>query len=361
MVETTGKEFQFLIVTRSHDLGSREPYAGVTLGRWHQLGNANVRYLRKGLGAWRELLEILRSTDFDIVLLNSVFSTLASAYLLLRRLGLVRRTPVIIAPRGELSHQALSLKHVRKRLFLGLARACRMYKDVVWSASSHFEEADVRAAIGKTSESQVDVRIVPDIARPISPVVPVSPEKSAGCARIVFLSRIDRKKNLHVALRILGKLKGEIQFDIYGPCADLKYLSECREIADESPENLEVRFFGELPPDRVSEVLSEHHLFFLPTLNENFGHVIIEAMGAGCPVLISDQTAWRALEPERAGWDIPLNDESRFVGVLSAVVDMTASDMEPWRRGAWEYAHRALATGSAVAAQRALFRQVKSA
>ena len=37
-------------------------------------------------------------------------------------------------------------------------------------------------------------------------------------------------------------------------------------------------------------MFQEYDLLFLPTKGENFGHVILESMSAGTPVLISDTT-----------------------------------------------------------------------
>ena len=45
----------------------------------------------------------------------------------------------------------------------------------------------------------------------------------------------------------------------------------------------------------------------LPTLGENFGHVIVEAWTAGCPVLVSDRTPWRQLASHGVGWDVALD------------------------------------------------------
>ena len=52
--------------------------------------------------------------------------------------------------------------------------------------------------------------------------------------------------------------------------------------------------------------------FFFPTLGENYGHVIYEALDSGCPVLISDQTPWRGLSEVGAGWDLPLDKPDLF-------------------------------------------------
>ncbi len=68
-----------------------------------------------------------------------------------------------------------------------------------------------------------------------------------------------------------------------------------------------MREHGPLPPDRVAEALRANHLLFLPTRSENFGHVILEALAAGCPVLLSDRTPWRNLARAGVGWDLPLD------------------------------------------------------
>ena len=60
----------------------------------------------------------------------------------------------------------------------------------------------------------------------------------------------------------------------------------------------------------------------LPTLGENFGHVISEALVGGCPVIISDQTPWRDLEKEQVGWDIDLNDEVSFVNAIQYCINL---------------------------------------
>ena len=53
----------------------------------------------------------------------------------------------------------------------------------------------------------------------------------------------------------------------------------------------------------------------LPTHGESFGHIIVEAWAAGCPVLISDRTPWRELREQGVGWDVPL-DHNAWTGAL---------------------------------------------
>ena len=107
---------------------------------------------------------------------------------------------------------------------------------------------------------------------------------------------------------------------------------------------------------RVNEVFAEHDLFLFPTLGENFGHVICEALIAGCPVLLSDQTPWRNLEEAGVGWDIPLGENGRFQTAVQQCIDAD----EEWYAGfvarTGEYAKKLIADPTVVEDNRRMFR-----
>ena len=65
--------------------------------------------------------------------------------------------------------------------------------------------------------------------------------------------------------------------------------------------NIRVEFKGPIPYTQVFGTLQQYHLFVLPTLGENYGHVIYEALSAGEPVPISDQTPWRKSGKRKSG------------------------------------------------------------
>jgi len=140
--------------------------------------------------------------------------------------------------------------------------------------------------------------------------------------KIVFLSRISRKKNLDGALQMLDGIKGDIQFHIYGPQEELDYWEECQKIIDVLPANIQVQYCGSIEHDKTYQVLRDSELFFFPTQGENFGHVIAESFTVGCPVLISDQTPWRDLQKYGVGYDLPLHQPELFKVALQQYVDM---------------------------------------
>ena len=68
--------------------------------------------------------------------------------------------------------------------------------------------------------------------------------------------------------------------------------------------------------------MSRAQFFVLPTLGENFGYVFVEAMAAGSPLMISDNTIWEDLEPRNAGWRMSLKDRKIWVERIKYCLNM---------------------------------------
>jgi glycosyltransferase involved in cell wall biosynthesis len=134
--------------------------------------------------------------------------------------------------------------------------------------------------------------------------------------RVCFLSRISAMKNLDYALEILVKVQTQVIFEIYGPKEDLVYWHKCDALIKSLPHNVKVNYYGPVNNSRVAEIIGMHDLFFVPSRGENFGHVFIESLSVGVPILVSDQTPWRDLEKQGLGWDIPLESPDRFVAAI---------------------------------------------
>jgi glycosyltransferase involved in cell wall biosynthesis len=339
LVASLGAEFRFRIVTLDRDFGNKLPYPGVVANRWIRVGHADVIYLCPGLRGLIRTYALLRSVDQNtVVYLNSFFSRRFSMLaVVMRRLKLCRPRCLLIAPRGEFSQGALLFKRLRKSLYIRISRWLGLYDDLIWHASSSFEGADIRRNFPLAREIGVETPVrCPDASRRTnrtSEVVAASDIaltmqsqrvtrcKTPGRLRVAFVSRFTRKKNLLGALNMLQGLSGDISFDMYGPLEDAAYWEECQSQIAALPANIRVRYWGEIEHERVRQVFADHDLFLFPTLGENYGHVIMEALAAGCPVLVSDQTPWRNLEAEGVGWDIPLAEPERFRSVLQQCVD----------------------------------------
>jgi glycosyltransferase involved in cell wall biosynthesis len=335
---------RFDVVTRQHDLGDDEPYPGVPAGVWLAAHPGRRRYLRRRDERPLAILRLLRRTRHDSLYINTLYSVAFALYpLLFRRLGLLRPGRMVVAPRGQLDPGALAIHPVRKRTYLALIRALGLFEDVEWHASSADEEAHIRLLLGDAS-----IHVAPNLRRPVT--VPVVAPSPAGTVRIVFLSRISQKKNLVGALRMLAGCTSPIEFDIYGQQEDPDYWRTCRELIATLPSNVSCSYGGVVPHADVARVLAAHDLLLLPTYGENFGHVIGEALEAGCLALVSDRTPWRGLAAQSAGWDLSLDDPAAFVAAIEEYARLDEDQRIRRRRCARQLATTREAEASHVAA-----------
>lgn len=355
LVGHLGHEFDFHVVTSDRDLGDAVAYPGVTPDIQAQVGKATVTYLSPREQGVRGISRFLRTTPHDVVYLNSFFDPVFSLVpLLLRRMGLVPRKPYLVAPRGELSRGALGLKAWKKQLYLHAVRVGGVVLDVGWQASSAYEASEIVRTLGV---NPARVHIAPNLSPSESDqfnTVASSHRDQAMPLRVLFLSRITLKKNLHFAVQTIARIQEPIQFDIYGPVSDDTYWRQCQAEIALLPSHVKVAYCDAVQPEQVQEVMASHDLFFLPTLGENFGHVIAEALSMGTPVLISDTTPWRNLEASGVGWDLPLHEEQAFVRCIEHCARLSAKEYEAWRVSIRRFAEARLRDPEVIEANRTL-------
>jgi glycosyltransferase involved in cell wall biosynthesis len=173
------------------------------------------------------------------------------------------------------------------------------------------------------------------------------PPKLSGAAKFLFLSRISPKKNLPFALEMLAKLIGRVECDICGPADDQAHWQECQQQIAALPGNVTARYHGAIPPESILQFATGCHFLLLPTLGENFGYVILEALAAGCPVVVSDRTPWNDLQARSAGWSLPLEDREQWRQILQQCVDMDQETYQTFSSQARQYFERWVSTNGA--------------
>jgi glycosyltransferase involved in cell wall biosynthesis len=375
LVAVLGREFCFRIVTSDRDLGDTSAYPGVETDRWVPVGEANVMYLAPGWRGHLKMMALLRSVDHGTVLyLNGFFGRrYAMLAIFMNWLGLLQTRHLVVAPRGEFSSGALGIKPIRKLVYIAIASRLGLYRQLIWHASTELEAADIRRYFPEASDisildimqniEQQDGRaeqsvlsIAKDIGLISGPANERTRQKRPGQLSVVFVSRISPMKNLLTAVTLLQGVSGDVSFDIYGPAEDMGYWNQCKKAIESLPANIRVEYRGTVEHARVHDVFAEHDLFLFPTLGESYGHVICEALIAGCPVLLSDQTQWRNLEEAGVGWDIPLGENGRFQTAVQQCIDAD----EEWYAGfvarTREYAEKLIDDPAVVEANRKMFR-----
>ncbi|MGO9302151.1 MAG: glycosyltransferase [Candidatus Korobacteraceae bacterium] len=323
--------YKFFIFTSDRDYRDDAPYTEIRIEQWNDVGKAKVFY-SAGM-TMRSIRRQISAVKPDLIYLNSLFSSGTIKVLLMRRAGLLPAIPVVLAPRGECSPGALRLKRLKKHAYLAVAPRL-LYRGLIWQATSEFEKVDIEHALGDGPR----IRIASDLPPRQIELMPLQkPRKPSGAAKFVYLSRISEKKNLHYFLSLLHTLRGEVELDIWGPIEDASYWRRCQAEIMAMPSSVKVAFRGPVQHERVPRIMESYHFFALPTLGENFGHVVLEAWTGGCPVLISDQTPWVNLEAKRAGWEMPLAEVSLWSVVLQTCVDMDQLTYTTWSESCRRY------------------------
>lgn len=307
-------ECECFIVTSNHDMDSDNVYPNIHPG-WNDRGNCKVLYLSDKEYKYKKFEAVIKEISPDIIYLQGLFQYCVIPCL---RLAKKYNIAVMLAPRGELCSGAFKKKY-KKIPYIAFLRAFNLLKNVHFQSTSDEESEAIKKMLAADKERVHFVTNIPSIPKDRNIYV----EKKEGEARLIFLSRIVPKKNLHMTLNYLQNVKGKVTFDIYGYLEDEQYWSECRKKIAELPENIKVEYKGSISHNEVHDIFKRYDAFLFPTLSENFGHVIVEALMVGCPVIISDQTPWTDVNNVEGGWSIALSDSNKFIDAIQKIINAT--------------------------------------
>jgi glycosyltransferase involved in cell wall biosynthesis len=331
MTAHLASEFDFYIVTRNTEYGESEPYTTVRADSWNNVQpGVQVWYASHGrtsLTRWRKLIQAVKP---DVVYINGIYSPLFSLLPLVAA-RLLKWPQIIVAPRGMLAKSAIRLKRGKKELFLMAAARIGFYRRVCWHVTNEAEGAQVTALFGEN----VKMVVAANLARKVLPETGTC-HKEPGLLRLCCFARIAPEKNTLYAIECLQLIKEKVQveFHLYGQIYNQSYWKECLLAMEQLPQGITVTHKGSVEPEAISETLRQYHLLFLPSRGENFGHVILESLMAGRPVLISDQTPWQGLSSKKAGLDLPLDNKQRYASAIIQFAGMTQVLFDEWSKGA---------------------------
>lgn len=328
LCEVIGGEVNIDIICGDRDLGDILPYDGVVLNQWIQREKYRVMYARPQDPT---SMNTALADDYDRIYLNSFFSVAFTIRPLWRLRSMKKLSKVILAPRGMLGAGALQLKPTKKQLFIKAFKLLGLHKQVCFHSTDASETKDIQSALGKGVELKeiANIPVRADFA----------PKSSiTGKGHLVFASRISPKKNLHFLLESLHRLNVPFQLDIYGQPDDQAYFAKCEKLWSA----LGATYHGAVSNESLLDALRNADFFVLPTLNENFGHVIIESLAVGTPVLISDQCPWTDIWDAGAGWVMPLNNPDLWEKCLREAIELDSKTYATMSAAAIRYVEEKL-------------------
>ncbi len=332
LVNLLKTDFNFYIITTNKDLKSKEEYPNIKPNELFTEDGINYFYFDAKFLTSKNMFNLLNQISPNLIYLNSFWSFNFSVNIIKLRHNIFKKTPIILAPRGMLSKGAMSLKSFKKNIFITLSRNLGWHKNIVFHATNEQEKNDILLRF-KTEK----VKIAPNVN--VAVPLLVNKIKQVNHVNLFFLSRISPVKNLHFALQLLQFIPSDytVSYDIFGNVEDENYWNSCLKIITELPQNITVTYKGELQFNQVQNTICNYHFLFLPTLNENFGHSIVESLLSGCPIIISDQTPWNDCEKNKAGFALSLDNKQNFIEKIINCAKLTQQEYNQTSKSAIDY------------------------
>jgi glycosyltransferase involved in cell wall biosynthesis len=238
-----------------------------------------------GLGQWLDG----NLSRFDLVGIHAVFSfvTIKTSHYCKKH-----KLPFVLHPHGSLDPFDLKKRKLIKSL-LGPILFKPLLQNCAGVVCTTQNEADLLETYGTKPRKFVVPLPVPTLTSGRSSRQ--SFRQKHGIPNdafvVLFLSRIDYKKGLEFlvpAISLARESFKDVWFVMAG-AGEEWFVSKIRSMISQLGLSRWTREIGFVSGYDKAEAFGAADLFALPSLNENFGIVIIEAMQSGLPVLISDQ------------------------------------------------------------------------
>tara|TARA_S200000501_G_scaffold378336_1_gene440422 strand:- start:4895 stop:5908 length:1014 start_codon:yes stop_codon:yes gene_type:complete len=201
------------------------------------------------------------------------------------------RKKIIIHPMGFYEPWSLSQKKIKKTLAWHIYQKNFLQKADIIHCASKNEELNLKKLNLKTKTVVLPFGInKKDIKKDISQKMN---------KRCIFLSRLHKKKGLDILIEAWKELKNkDWNLDIVGYGNQTYYKNKI-----ESDSVTNIKFLKPISnTNRKNKLFDNYDFLVLPSLNENFGIVILESLSRGLPVLTTNETPWEVIQNKNAGW-----------------------------------------------------------
>ena len=236
-------------------------------------------------------------------------------YMLSRFTGL----KVIHSPRGSFSPVALKQgKSMLKLFFLPLFRL--LSKNIKsYLVTSDNEKNDVQKTIKKSN-----IKILSNLS-----LTPVTAKKDKNLNQYIYVGRLDPIKNLERLFESwhqFSKVNKEAKLLIIGD-HNVNYFKILKKIIKKL--NIHnITFLGTIDGDEKFKYIQESSFLILPSLDENFGMVIIESLLSDTPVLVSNRLRWNDVVDYKCGLIFDPYDVTSIADSLKKSYELSYSEYQ---------------------------------
>ncbi|MFT4154367.1 XrtY-associated glycosyltransferase XYAG1 [Parafilimonas sp.] len=248
--------------------------------------------------------------EFDVVHIHSWWNIPAMAGLFICK---KRKVKTLLSPRGMLSSYIINHSNSRvKRLAHQLIGKSLLRYSYLHATAAMEMEACRRIMPGWQGKTLSNISKLP----PVEMVKQPNPVFT-----LVFLSRIHPKKGLELLFEAIAGINKPLCLQIAGS-GENAYISRLVKKAERLGIANKIQWLGWKGREEKFEVLMQASLFVLPSYDENFGNVVVEALHAGTPVLVTEGVALSAFVHEYGlGWVCRPEPASIQAALMDAMQD----------------------------------------
>jgi len=308
----------------------------VPAGRWTEHEGVSVYYGRRiprtadlSWGAWREIVREAGSAD--LIHVTYIFSWLnLAAAAASRRHGI----PVVVSPRGSLDPDALRFSPRKKALYFRFGGSRALEEAAAFHVTSETERAHVAGLFPGAR-----IELVPNgVAVPSDDELRRFKSRPAAAPTVLFVGRIHPIKNVTTLVRAwapVAQRHPEARLVLAGP-DDHGHRAEVERTVASLGLDACVRIVGFVGGEELSRLVATSTCLVLPSVAENFGNVVAEALAHAVPVIASTGTPWGGLRDRNCGWWIEPTVEGLAGAIDEALsVDEAARDAKGERGRRW--------------------------
>ncbi len=265
------------------------------------------------------MTRFLRASDYDIYHTNGMWMHCNHETCTIAR---EKGKPYVITPHGMLYPQALARSAWKKKLLLNLGGVDKDLRHATCIHATCDVEMKHYRALGYTNP----VAIIPNPMPIPSFIDDIKSEKSIK--RIGYLGRIHPYKNTEALINAwitLGDEVKDAQLIIMGR-GDNEYEAKMHQLV--ARHNLtNVEFAGFVNGREKFERLASLTALCVPSITENFGMTVTEALSVGTPVIASLGTPWQELNTKHCGWWVD-NDVETLADTISQALSLPQDEIE---------------------------------
>ncbi len=217
---------------------------------------------------------------YDVVHVHGLFNPISSLAL---RHCVKKQWPVVLRPFGTLSRYTFLHRRswMKQRYFRYLDRpSLEKSGGVHFTTSAERDEAEWHG---------IDFEKRGHVVPPPLLDAQLSIKEKEVSPTVLFLSRLHPKKNIECLLDAwpgVQKVSNAARLIIAGD-GDPEYVQQLKAYARLRDPNNQIEFVGFVAGEDKARLMAASTVFVLPSFQENFGVAVMEAIGAGLPVVIS--------------------------------------------------------------------------